>query len=672
MGWLARADARIARMLPPELSPSEQYRARVLVALFVVFTLSMVATIPFDAANGAWVPVGIEVWWGSVVAFLLVKALRRGKIKAMGHLATGVAVINLAIMAQSKGGLLASEIAWECAIIVFATLVVGARGAFVWTLVAMAALAFHVHRYDPTNWHGPPASFDNPVAFGIDVALLYLAIWGLAYAFDRARAKFVSRLEGRNAEMRRVLDHVGDALLTIDVDGKLGAERSARADELLGAPSEGAYLWDVLAGDPANAERAIWLQMSWEGIVEDVLPREAALAQVPTRVTFRGRELDLRLTLIESKRALRGALVLLHDVTEELARERAERARREILAVFEHVRTDPGAVADFAQEMERLVESVRTGTEGAVVMRDVHTIKGSASLFGIDSIASLCHAIEDRCAHAELALPTAADRTSLARQWHDLAAELREWTGTLDGDRLVSIPRAELRDLRTAIADGRSPAAIAARLGGWELTPAERVLSRLTRQGRALAKKLEKEVDFRIEVSPPALRIDTQVLGPVIASLVHAVRNALDHGIAAPDVRASHGKERVGTIVLRATSDGASGLLSLEVVDDGDGIAWDAVRRKAIARGLPSSTDEELVAALMADGFSTRDEVTATSGRGVGLAGIRQAAVALGGSVVVESTLPVGSRIAVQIPLSATRGTSASLPAPRAVANAAA
>jgi two-component system chemotaxis sensor kinase CheA len=79
------------------------------------------------------------------------------------------------------------------------------------------------------------------------------------------------------------------------------------------------------------------------------------------------------------------------------------------------------------------------------------------------------------------------------------------------------------------------------------------------------------------------------------------------------------------------------GVFEVAIRDDGRGIDWEAVRQRAVMKGIPSSTAEELQRALFADGLSTRDEVTAISGRGVGLGAVREACLALGGDVVVDT-----------------------------------
>ena len=119
------------------------------------------------------------------------------------------------------------------------------------------------------------------------------------------------------------------------------------------------------------------------------------------------------------------------------------------------------------------------------------------------------------------------------------------------------------------------------------------------------------------------------------------VRNAVDHGLEPPADREAAGKPPVGTIRLRAAE--ADGRVVIEIRDDGRGIDWNRVAQKARLLGLPWDQPEDLVAALFADGLSTKDSVSETSGRGVGLAAVRAACRELGGDVSVTSEPGKGS-----------------------------
>jgi two-component system chemotaxis sensor kinase CheA len=118
-------------------------------------------------------------------------------------------------------------------------------------------------------------------------------------------------------------------------------------------------------------------------------------------------------------------------------------------------------------------------------------------------------------------------------------------------------------------------------------------------------------------------------------SMVHVVRNAVDHGLEAKEARSAAGKPEVGRIRLRTRMETAC--LQVWVEDDGAGIDWERVRQLAHKRGLPSQTHDELVSALLSDGMTTRSEVSHVSGRGVGLSAVRDACTANGGSISVQS-----------------------------------
>ena len=134
--------------------------------------------------------------------------------------------------------------------------------------------------------------------------------------------------------------------------------------------------------------------------------------------------------------------------------------------------------------------------------------------------------------------------------------------------------------------------------------------------------------------------------------LTHLVRNSLDHGIEAPQKRLAAGKPSLGTITLRAFHQG--GNIVIEVGDDGAGLNREKILAKARERGLAvsdSMTDQEVWLLIFEAGFSTADVVTAVSGRGVGMDVVKRNVQAMGGRVEIESSLGVGTRISIRLPL---------------------
>ncbi|MEL6350125.1 MAG: ATP-binding protein, partial [Myxococcota bacterium] len=137
------------------------------------------------------------------------------------------------------------------------------------------------------------------------------------------------------------------------------------------------------------------------------------------------------------------------------------------------------------------------------------------------------------------------------------------------------------------------------------------------------------------------LRVDPAPLKSFWTGLSHVVRNAIDHGIETPEARRAAQKTPSGRLSLVARS--TPGKLMIEIQDDGAGIAWDRVAEKAKQARLPHEHHTELVDALFADGLSTREAATETSGRGVGMAAVRAIVQELGGTIEVESSPGAGT-----------------------------
>jgi len=148
--------------------------------------------------------------------------------------------------------------------------------------------------------------------------------------------------------------------------------------------------------------------------------------------------------------------------------------------------------------------------------------------------------------------------------------------------------------------------------------------------------------------SVPVSPDDTARWAPFWSALVHAVRNAVDHGIEPPELRVGAGKPRRPRLAFEATR--LRGRLAISISDDGRGVDWAAVRDKAKRLGLAHETPGDLERALFADGFSTAASATQTSGRGVGMAALRAAAAALGGTLELEGQLGAGTTLRFLFP----------------------
>lgn len=186
------------------------------------------------------------------------------------------------------------------------------------------------------------------------------------------------------------------------------------------------------------------------------------------------------------------------------------------------------------------------------------------------------------------------------------------------------------------------------------MTPVSFVFQRFPRLVRDIARRLGKEVELVLQGE--ATEADKNVIEALADPLVHIVRNALDHGLETPQARLAAGKPACGRLVIGAFQE--ADRVVIEVSDDGRGIDPAAVRRKAYGQGLIDEQalerlgDQESVNLVFLPGFSTAEQVSDLSGRGVGMDAVRSAIDKLGGSVTLSSTPGRGTRLQLSLPLS--------------------
>ncbi len=211
---------------------------------------------------------------------------------------------------------------------------------------------------------------------------------------------------------------------------------------------------------------------------------------------------------------------------------------------------------------------------------------------------------------------------------------------------------ASVRELRGTMEDAQNRLArVRDGAMGLAMVPVRRVVAAFPQLVREVATSTDKDVVLRLQGED--VELDTRVLDGVADALRHLVTNAIDHGCETPAERSSAGKPAQATVTVSARASGST--IVIEVSDDGYGIDENRLLEVAIERGLfaPDSqvTGQALMSVLFTPGFSTRDEVTSTSGRGVGLDVVRTAVEGLGGSVEIESELGQGTRFIMTLPV---------------------
>jgi two-component system chemotaxis sensor kinase CheA len=456
-----------------------------------------------------------------------------------------------------------------------------------------------------------------------------------------------AELDAKNRDMRLLLDSVQQGFLTIDQSGGLASERSAAVDAGFGAPAPGATWFDWL--ETVSPRFAAQTRLGWEAVVEDFLPLVVTLAQMPARLTVGNAILRVEYHRIGTAADRPRTLVIVTDITADVAREVAETERREGMAVFERVLADRSGFELFLEESATIVRTVtRPGAKDlAFVKRLLHTLKGNAALYGLASVSTLCHRLEDIIAESG-ALPDVSAYKDLEARWNRIARDVEALLGPRR--RAVEVTEAQLEELESAVRAEQPRSAIARRIRALKLEPAEKRLQLFAEQARRTAERFDKP-DLSVRVEDNGVRLDGRRWAGFWTAFSHAVRNAIAHGIEAPDERLTVGKKAQGELCLRTRTD--DDRLIVEVADDGRGIDWSEVAKRAQAADVPFATAADLEAALFADGVSTATSVTEIAGRGVGMGALRDATRALGGEIGVTSQRNGGTTVRMTFPLRA-------------------
>jgi len=185
------------------------------------------------------------------------------------------------------------------------------------------------------------------------------------------------------------------------------------------------------------------------------------------------------------------------------------------------------------------------------------------------------------------------------------------------------------------------------------MVPIDHVFNRFPGMIRQLARELDKNVT--VNITGAETELDRTVIDEIGDPLVHLIRNALDHGLESSEERLAKGKEAQGTIDLKAYHSG--NYVFIEITDDGAGIDREKVLTKAIENNIiteeqiPTLSEEQIYELILASGFSTSEEISDVSGRGVGLDVVKNTIESLGGNITIHSEVDRGTTFSIQLPL---------------------
>lgn len=478
------------------------------------------------------------------------------------------------------------------------------------------------------------------------------------------RTQEISRL---NQQMKALLDSLQQGFLIFGRDGTCFEVSSKACQTVLEGVPAGKLIWDVLR---LPAPKVVGFQKWMFTLFEEMLPFEDLAPLGPQFFPHTdNKTISLEYFPVRADAgSIDGVVVVASDITSLVEAKRQAELDREYAQLIIKLIKSKKEVSRFINESQNLLKSLQSSLKRPTsewnrdeLYRILHTVKGGSASFSVLKTAELCHQAEQLLVEYKTHnTEDNAQKIIKKSQEVDVAfqgfvQETKEILGekALSEVRSVDIPVTELMKWAQQISHWSKGQHLSNHLlQTYIMEPIGSFFTPYQELIQSIAANEQKAVE-ELELQNPHLPILPEVYSPLLACLVHAFRNGIDHGIEKPEVRQAAGKPLKGKMTVKFdTIHTDREYLRILISDDGGGIDPQKIRKKLQENGIAAlrENDEQVIQHIFDSEFSTRDTVTDTSGRGVGMGAILVAAQDLGGRAWVESVVGQGSKLFIEVP----------------------
>lgn len=468
------------------------------------------------------------------------------------------------------------------------------------------------------------------------------------------------RLMKRNFDLQNILDNVDQGFLMVDHTLKICPDYSEKCIDLLMSPIEGRSFPALIAGK--DAEQCLFLEQIMADILTGTQQEHALLMPLlPEEIRIQGKVIALSFKILQKSKQEHLAnpenafIVMLTDITEKKKLESLiEQERNTLKMVVEAISNFRGlkeAIRDYhffiASDLPSLVTSQLPAEEViGTVFRQVHTFKGTFSQLNLIESTDAIHMIENELADMMTSKSQSTQglkKLGLSKVMDKDLAVLDHYLGEefLNIEEQLIIDKMDLLDLEKSLIhafDGPLLDELLEKLHSMRYRPIEELLTHYVPYVARLSENLNKPM-APLRITGGALAVDHEIYRDFTKSLIHVIRNMMDHGIESIERRAEIGKSDLGHISIEIVSNTSEIVIIIE--NDGTPLAIDDIRRKASqlqGRTLDHLSDDETLMLIFEDQLTTSDQVNQISGRGMGLSAVKYEVDRLGGEVAVESS----------------------------------
>ena len=471
-----------------------------------------------------------------------------------------------------------------------------------------------------------------------------------------------AKVSSRTKSIKDLMDNTGQGFLSFGLDYVVNKEYSKACEVIFGEGLEGQNALKLLFEADLEIEtdkiREL-IDMLFNGT--DIALIDALL---PARILINEKTLSVEFKVIPGENAAETKImVILTDITKEVALAEQLKADEERQAVVVKVAMDKNGFLQFLRELEELFEEFDLDS----VMRCYHTIKGGCASYGMIKVAKIAHEIEnvlepvakgtEQIDHAMLQV-LRKDTENLEENLHTILTELNDIIPPEERNLQETFYRVsdkkivQLEDFMLSRIGSGHLGLIKSEIDNLIAQPLGPLLRKYATAAEELGNQLNKNI--KVSVKGSEIEIPVHKFDSFFTAFIHLVRNSVDHGLEDSAMREMMGKNPVGQIRIEAEVNQND--LKLVVADDGAGIDAERVGKIATEKGIITEaqaanlTLEDTYALIFSPGFSTKEQVTDVSGRGVGMDAVKNAVDELNGTIEIQSTQDEGTTFEVKIP----------------------
>jgi signal transduction histidine kinase/HAMP domain-containing protein len=482
----------------------------------------------------------------------------------------------------------------------------------------------------------------------------------LAHAFNT----MLGIIQKKDDDISALLTSLPFGLFYFDREGTISKERSSATDKIFSDFPKYKMLADFFSAHQyGTAQINGLLNVVYEGKIPftsaaNLFPKKILItAETGTKTIH----LSYRPQYV-SKGKVERVIVLAEDITEKLRIQEESRVLNERVQRISKVSSDSESFKEFYPAVNQLYSSVFTNAENfsveniSTIKRDLHTLKGLLGIFSFTSCAEQIHKVEDfltDCTHEKI-IKSIEMILSSQNLFKGQVTELIELLSINRNKDFKSYETKKIELVKELAVRNNLNELIKA-IESLDRYPVDKVFQKYTSLTQSLMERF-KDKKIHLSFDEKSDELSYEEAQQVDAALIHILRNSIDHGIEETAERIQKSKSEIGNIKISCKRS-ENMALEIKISDDGKGISADLLASKAVSKGIWSESEsaqasvEDKLELIFKSGFSTKDQATELSGRGMGMDAVRDLIESLGGIIKLTTEVGVGTTFSFSVPL---------------------